>query len=417
MKAGELRPLLFQRTMATSETRNYQPEVHDHENYLVETRRYLHKHPELRWEEVETSKFIAEKLRSFGLEVHTGVAKTGLVAILRGKKDHPCIAFRADMDALPILEATGLEFQSTRPGVMHACGHDAHMSILLTTAKILAAKKDSLNGSIKFIFQPAEEGGAGAEVMVQEGALDEKVGGLAVDEVYGLHVWTQTKTGVVAVKKGPFMAGCRMLEINVYGKGGHAAEPQNTRDAVMISTSLVQNLYSIVGRNIDPFDSAVLTIGKLESGYAENVIADRAKISGTIRFMSKEVADKLVERIQKICRGFEISYDVEVKVEFSHYYPPVINRSARCVENVERVVQKVLGPQAVDEKTMSMASEDFAFFLEQRDGCFFFVGCAPDPFDPNNKPAPHHRPTFMVNEEALKIGSSIFLNLADDLLK
>jgi len=396
---------------------NYPTEVKDHESFLVETRRHLHKYPELRWEEVETSKFIAEKLRSFGLEVHTGIAKTGVVGVLRGSRDHPCLGFRADMDALPILEATGLEFQSTRPGVMHACGHDAHMSVLLTAAKILSAQKDSLNGSIKFIFQPAEEGGAGADVMVQEGALDARVGGLEVDEVYGLHVWTQTKTGVVAVKKGPFMAGCRMLHINVFGKGGHAAEPQNTRDTVMISTSLVQSLYSIVSRNIDPFDSAVLTIGKIESGYAENVIADRAKISGTIRFMSKEVEEKLVERIHKICRGFEVAYDVEVKVELSHYYPPVINRSVRCTENVERVVEKLLGKESIDNRTMSMASEDFAFFLEQKEGCFFFVGCAPEPFDVNNKPAPHHRPTFLVNEEAMKIGASIFVNLARDLLK
>lgn len=401
----------------SSEHGKYPPEVLEHEQYLVDVRRHLHQHPELRWEEVETSNYIAEKLRSFGLEVHTGIAKTGLVGILRGKKDHPCLGLRSDMDALPILEATGLEFQSTRPGVMHACGHDAHMSILLTAAKILSSQKESLNGSIKFIFQPAEEGGAGADVMVQEGALDARVGGLEVDEVYGLHVWSQTKTGVVALKKGAFMAGCRMLEINVFGKGGHAAEPQNTRDTVMISTSLVQSLYSIVSRNIDPFDSAVLTIGKIESGYAENVIADRAKISGTIRFMSKEVEAKLVERIEKICRGFEISYDVEVKVNFSHYYPPVINRSAKCVENVERVVEQLLGRQSIDDRTMSMASEDFAFFLEQKDGCFFFVGCAPEPFDPNNRPAPHHRPTFLVNEESLKIGSSIFVNLVKDLLK
>eukprot|EP00128_Syssomonas_multiformis_P012654 Colp12_sorted_trinity150504_noHs@34978 len=302
---------------------NVRPEVAVLENEMISHRRHLHQHPELKYEEHATANFVAERLLQYGYEVQTGIAVTGVVGVLRGKHSGPCIAIRADMDGLPITETTGLPFGSQNKGVMHACGHDGHVTILLAAAKVFSTwPKDEIHGSIKLLFQPAEEGGNGASAMIDEGVLE------GVDQIYGLHLWNYTALGQVTAKMGPLMAACDTFEIHAKGRGGHGAVPQGTVDAVVLAANLVLALQTIVSRNIDPLEPAVVTIGQINAGYSNNIIADSARLTGTIRSFGDGVQDLIVKRIEEICKSVADTYGGEAKFSFaSARFPATVNTS------------------------------------------------------------------------------------------
>jgi len=388
------------------------PEVYDIRQEITQIRRYFHKNPELKYEETNTAKQIDAYLKDLGIETKTGVAVTGVVGLLRGDHDGPCIMLRADMDALPVHELKNddnADFISLKEGKMHACGHDGHLAILCGAAKILSTLKHLLHGSVKFVFQPAEEGGAGAQRMVEENVMNEPF----VDQVYGLHVWSYDKFGTARIVNGPLMAGCCMFEMHVTGKGGHAAIPHNTNDAVVATSYLVQQLHTIVSRNVDPLKSLVLTVGKIDCGTKDNVIAEKAHLTGTLRWFEEHDYDVAMQRIRDICVGIENSF--RVKIEFKQTtskFPPVVNRNKECCELVRKSVNQVLPATkqsgVINESNYKTTiSEDFGFFLEERPGCFFFLGCGVD----GDQTYPHHKPDFKLDERCLTVGTQIFTTL------
>ena len=272
-------------------------EIHAIKDIIVSTRRDIHQHPELAFDEHRTSKLVAERLESFGIEIQTGVGKTGVVGTLKGKNDGKTIAFRADMDALPIQETSDIAYKSINAGIMHACGHDGHTAMLLGTAEVLSKKADKLNGTLKFFFQPAEEGQGGARFMIDDGALE------GVDEVYGIHLWNYQKYGTIGVKSGPIMAAADIFEITVHGKGGHGAAPQGTKDAVLIAAHLIQTLQTIVSRNTNPIESTVVTVGQINGGYNFNIIADKVTLRGTTRAYTEDNRQLIKKRMKEIIAG------------------------------------------------------------------------------------------------------------------
>lgn len=318
----------------------------------------------------------------------------------------------SDMDALPIQEIKCAEneaFISKTANIMHACGHDAHLAILCGAAKILSSLKNILHGSVKFVFQPGEEGGAGAKRMIDENVLNEPY----VDQVYGLHVWSYDHFGKVRVINGPLMAGAIMFEIKVYGKGGHGAIPQGTHDVIVAISHLTQQLHSIVSRNINPMNNCVLTIGKITSGHTYNVIADQGVLEGTMRWFDIKDYEIMMQRVRSICIGIENSFNVRIEYkQTSEMMPAVINSSKECCKLVAKSVEQVLPESEVsgvmkDKEFKTMAAEDFGFFLEERPGCFFFLGCGVD----GNETFAHHKPDFKVDERCLTVGAQIFTTL------
>jgi len=417
---------------------------------LVRIRRYFHVHPELSYQEFETAKHIANYCETLGLVTKKEVGKTGVVAVLHGgHSDGQCIALRADMDALPIQELNDFDYKSQVKDVMHACGHDCHMAILLTVARILAMPKyvKQLHGCVKFIFQPAEEGGAGAKFMIEDGVLDEDYEVLncpEVDQVYGLHVWSYSKLGKIVLKSGALMAGAMKWRINVKGCGGHGAEPKGTRDTVLALTQLSIQLHSIISRDLSPVDCGVLTIGTMSVGDAANIIAENGHITGTIRYLGNGIYDTVRRRMLEICEGIRQSFGVQVEVVWGENpYPPVVNH-AENVENVRGAVQRVFPEMEsviIDQGGATMAAEDFSFYLEKKPGCFFFLGCGVDENEGEEKDGgrlnatpqrvlqniedgdekktkiyAHHTPRFKVDERCLIVGVQIMVNLVMDLL-
>eukprot|EP00457_Paulinella_chromatophora_P008002 gb/GEZN01008029.1/.p1 GENE.gb/GEZN01008029.1/~~gb/GEZN01008029.1/.p1 ORF type:complete len:413 (-),score=61.80 gb/GEZN01008029.1/:236-1474(-) len=389
------------------------PEIKEQETYMVEQRRHFHKYPELSFQEVKTAKHIADQLRNMGMQVYEKIGRTGVVAVLKGEKGAgPCILLRADMDALPLQETADKEYKSVNKDVMHACGHDGHMAILLGAAKALCLKKASLKGHVKFCFQPAEEGYHGAREMIQDGILEDKTCGPKVDQVFGLHLWSYSPLGKVIVNNGPMMAASDKWEIKVKGKGGHGAVPAGTADAIVASASLIQQLHTIVSRNICPTDKAVLTIGTVKAGYAYNIISDHAELTGTCRHMKEETFARMKERMQHICDGVSTSHEVQASLEYQRGYPCTENNHAPSVQLVRDVSTKVIGKENVVTFPGTLGAEDFSYFLQKRDGCFFFVGSAPN----DEEEFPHHKSNFDLHEGSLLVGSSIFFNLITHIL-
>eukprot|EP00499_Haloplacidia_sp_CaronLabIsolate_P001772 CAMPEP_0196781570 /NCGR_PEP_ID=MMETSP1104-20130614/9829_1 /TAXON_ID=33652 /ORGANISM="Cafeteria sp., Strain Caron Lab Isolate" /LENGTH=442 /DNA_ID=CAMNT_0042151803 /DNA_START=6 /DNA_END=1334 /DNA_ORIENTATION=+ len=375
---------------------------------IIETRRYLHAHPELSFEEFETAKLVARKLREWGIEVEEGVGRTGVVGTLCGASERPCIAFRADMDALPIQETTGLEFASTVPGKMHACGHDGHVAELLGVAKALAARREELKGSVKFLFQPAEEGKGGARVMVADGCLE------GVDLVYGIHLWTYDEVGVVGLHPGPVMAASDRFEIVVRGAGGHGAAPQGTVDAIVAAAQIVQSLQSVVSRNVDPLKNAVLTVGQINGGYNYNIICDEVRLVGTVRTFDRDIQELVVKRMHEVTHHTAAAHGATATLEYYFGYPPTVNTSDACLGHVRRAALRVVPEALVRSPFLSMGAEDFSYFLHERPGCFFFVGASPA--GPGEEPVPHHKSNFTIHEEALMVAASVFVGIVEDLL-
>ena len=384
---------------------NIRKEIITIKDSIIKWRRDFHEYPELAFKEHRTGDVILKELRSMGMEPKERVGKTGVTADLQFG-DGPMIGLRADMDALPIKETSGLDFSSKNEGVMHACGHDGHMAMLLGAAKVLSDNERSYNGSIRFIFQPAEEGEGGARYMIDDGCLD------GVDEIYGIHVWNYQPVGEVGVKDGPVLAAADMFDIKIKGIGGHGAAPQGTVDAVVVASHLVQAFQTIVSRNTNPLESTVVSIGKINGGHNFNIIADEVSLSGTARAYTEKNRNLIKQRMKEIIDGISKTYDAEILLDYKDGYPPTINHP-EPTKKVLQAATQVVGDNAA-APYLSMGGEDFAYYLQKKPGCFFFVGSAP-----NEKElfgTPHHCSHFNMDEKALLIGSSIYLNLIDDIL-
>lgn len=373
------------------------------------------RHPELSYHEVKTAAWIVEQLRSYGVEeIHTGIARTGVVAVVRGQSDHPCLALRADMDALPLEETGDLEFKSTNKGVMHACGHDGHMSILLAAVKAMVAKRAEMKGTLVAIFQPAEEGYAGAQLMVEEGVLGGDVAGPSVDCIMGLHLWNYDPVGRVSTRVGGVMANSDRFRIRVKGSGGHGAAPHGTVDAVLVAANVIMALQSIVSRNVSPTQSAVISCGIVQGGYAFNIIADEVEILGTCRTYDTKVQAMVADRIKSVAAGVAAAYGAGIDYDYWLGYPATVNVDATAVGNVLAAAEKVVGPDGAGEPTLTMAGEDFSYFLHKVPGCFFFVGSAPEGVPVGS--IPHHKSVFTFSEDCLLVGASVMLQVAEDML-
>ncbi len=375
---------------------------------LVQIRRTLHQHPELGFEEEQTGALVADTLRGLGLEVQTGVAKTGVVGLLRGAKPGKTVALRADMDALPVTELNQHEYRSKTPGKMHACGHDAHVTTLLGTAMVLSQLRDQLAGNVKFIFQPAEEGPGGAEQMVAEGVLENP----KVDAIVGAHVWPGIPAGRVGVAPGPMMAAPDTMNLKIIGRGGHGAEPHLTIDAVAISAQVITALQNIVSRMRNPMDPVVVTIGSIHGGTRFNVIAQEVEMAGTVRTFNPETRKKMPGLIEKVVAGVCSSFDAKYEFQWIPSYPATVNEPA-VTEVVRQAAVSILGDDSVlTELEPSMGGEDFSYFLARVPGCFFRLGVGND----RKATFPLHHPQFDVDESALSSGVAVFAQSTLDLL-
>ena len=378
------------------------PQVKKFKNKIIKIRRDIHKHPELSFQEFRTAKLVSDSLKKFGLEVDENIGKTGVVGILKGARPGKTIAFRADMDALPIQETSDLSYKSVNDGVMHACGHDAHTAILLVAAEILSKNIEQISGKIKFIFQPREEGFGGAKFMIDDGALE------GVEEIYGLHVWNYQESGTIGLKSGPVMAAADKFEIIINGIGGHGAAPQGTVDCVVVSSYLIQSLQTIVSRNTNPIDSTAITIGQINGGYNFNIIADKVILKGTARSYTEENRLMIKKRLQEIINGTESMFNAKIELIYEDGYPPVINDIA-TTKKLSRIANKIVGNKLISPY-LSMGGEDFSYFAQKVPGCFFFLGTMPDGKDKTS--TPHHCSHFDIDEDSMMIGTSVFVELA-----
>lgn len=378
-------------------------------SYTQSMRRDFHKHPELGFREQRTSEIIARELTDLGLKIQTGVAETGVVAVLDGGKPGPVVLIRADMDALPIQEETNAEFASINPGVMHACGHDGHTAILLTVAKILHAHQNEFAGTVKFVFQPAEEGLGGAERMIIDGVLKDPI----PDVTLALHLWNDKPVGWIGVSQSSSMAGAEIFKIKIRGKGGHGAAPHLAVDPILASAQIINALQSISSRNIPPLKSAVVSVCTINGGEAFNVIPQEVLLAGTIRTFDVDVRDKVLERFEVIVYGMAETMGCTAEIELNRLTPAVINNS-EISSRIQKVANTLYPSADVDTSNdTTMGSEDMAFMMEMVPGCFFFIGSA------NSKKhldASHHHPLFDFDEQALSIGVAIMTASVVDLL-
>ena len=393
---------------STVNLKNVRLEIRALQPQLVEWRRQIHQKPELGFQEKITAEFISQKLQNWGIEHQVGIAQTGIVAIIKGEKSAPgkVLAIRADMDALPIQELNEVPYCSQRDGIMHACGHDGHTAIALGTAYYLHQHRQELNGTVKIIFQPAEEGPGGAKPMIAAGVLNNP----DVDAIIGLHLWNNLPLGTVGVRPGALMAAVELFRCNIFGKGGHGAIPHQTVDSLVVAAQIVSALQTIVSRNINPLDSAVVTVGELHAGTAVNVIADTAKMGGTVRYFNPDLAGFFKERIEKIIAGICQSHGANYDLDYIHLYPPVIN-DADIAALVRSVAQEVIEiPIGVFSECQTMGGEDMSFFLQEVPGCYFFLGSA----NAEKKlDYPHHHPRFDFDETALPMGVEMFVRCVE----
>jgi amidohydrolase len=382
------------------------PDILALQSELVRWRRQLHQQPELGFKEQQTATFIAQKLQDWGIEHQTGIAQTGIVAQIDGDRPGPVLAIRADMDALPIQEENQVPYRSQHDGVMHACGHDGHVTIALGTAHYLYAHRHEFAGTVKIIFQPAEEGPGGAKPMVAAGVLQNP----QVDAIIGLHLWNYLPVGTVGVRSGALMAAVESFYCTLLGRGGHGAIPQQTIDSIVLAAQVVNGLQTIVARNIDPLESAVVTVGKLHAGTAQNVIADTARLEGTVRYFNPKYQDFFHRRIEQLIQGICQSQGARYELDYQPLYPPVINDPtiADLVRSVaETVVETAAG---VVPECQTMGGEDMSFFLQAVPGCYFFLGSAnPE----RNLAYPHHHPRFDFDETVLSLGVEIFVRCVE----
>ncbi|MEM6713887.1 MAG: M20 family metallopeptidase [Cyanobacteria bacterium P01_D01_bin.6] len=369
-------------------------------------RRQIHQQPELAFREAKTAAFISQKLTEWGVKHQKGIAKTGIVATIQGQQPGPVLAIRADMDALPIHELNQVDYRSQQDGVMHACGHDGHVAIALGTAYYLSQHRDSFCGTVKFIFQPAEEGPGGAKPMIEEGALENP----DVDAIIGLHLWNNLPVGTVGVRTGPMMAATEFFHCTIKGRGGHGAIPHQTVDSIVVAAQIVNAIQTIVARNIDPLKSAVVTLGELHAGSAVNVIADQARLSGTVRYFDEIYENYFAQRLDEIVGGVCQCHGAHYELDYNPLYPPVIN-DAGITELVRSVALSVVEtPAGVVPECQTMGGEDMSFFLRAVPGCYFFLGSANQA---KSLTYPHHHPRFDFDESALSTGVEMFVRCVE----
>ena len=383
--------------------------------YTQSMRRDFHMHPELGFKEIRTGGIVAKELEALGLEVTKGVGKTGVVGLLEGAKPGPTLLIRFDMDALPMSEDTGAEYASRTPGVMHACGHDGHTAIGLTVAKMLHAHREDLAGTVKFCFQPSEEGFngeevGGAEMMMRDGVLD----GPKVDKTISMHLWNEKPLGWVNVAKGPVMAGAEQFTIKLTGKGGHGAAPHTTIDPIVAAAQIVTALQSIAARNVAPLHAAVISVTTLHSGTAFNIIPQEAELTGTIRTFDLSVRKTVLERFEQIVRGIAETMGCKVDINVQRVTPAVINNDSVAAK-VQETARRLFPETELDTSNyLTMGAEDMAFMQEKVEGCYFFIGS-------NNTEKhldySHHHPKFDFDEEALVRGSALMSAAVMDMLK
>jgi amidohydrolase len=382
---------------------------------VAELRHHFHRNPETAWKEVETSNKIESLLREWGFkDIRRGFRGTncGVVADLNAGRKGPSIALRADMDALAVKEENCLPYASEREGIMHACGHDSHMAILLGVAKVLSSIKDDLPGRVRLIFQPSEEGGSttenypGAECMILEGVLD------GIDAIAGLHIWSPLQTGFISVRPGPLMSACDSWTVRIYGKGGHGAMPQDAIDPTLAATTFVNLLQTIVSREVDPKEVVVVSVGKILTGSAFNIIPDSVEITGTVRTFNPEIQNNMPQMIQRIADGVCKALRCRAELEYTRFVPPTINDEDLTKRFIE-TARATIGEERVLHSSLIMVSEDFSYFQEKVPGVFFFLG--------SGNPAkgtdhPHHSPHFNVDDDALPMGVELLAGFAADFL-
>ena len=377
---------------------------------LIALRRDIHAHPELAFHETCTADIVARELASYGLEVHRGLAKTGVVGVLRKGNGPRAIGLRADMDALPVEEKNEFAHCSRHAGRMHACGHDGHTTLLLGAARYLAENEDTLDfdGTVYFIFQPAEESEAGADVMVKDGLFDR----FPMEAVYGLHNWPGIAVGEMSVMPGPVMAGTCAFEISICGHGCHAAMPHQGVDTLLVASHLVLALQTVVSRSLHPCESAVVSVTQIHGGEALNVIPDDAVLRGTIRTFKPEIQDLVEAAIERLCAGIAATFGATIKVSYDRRYPPTVNSAAET-ELCRRAAGAVFGETQVRRDDIpSMAAEDFAYMLQVKPGCYVWLGNGP-----GTGGCSLHNPHYDFNDEILPLGISYWVKLVETVLK
>ena len=377
------------------------PEIATRRETLIELRRDFHRHPELAFREHRTAAIVARRMQAAGLDVHTGIGGTGVVAVLHGKEHGKTIAWRADIDALPLAEASNLPFVSAAPGVMHACGHDGHTAIGITLAEILAARRARFRGKAVFIFQPAEENGQGAKAMLEDGRLH----GLGIEAVYGLHLVTRLPAGQLAVRSGPVMAAADIFTIKVTGKGGHGAMPHHAVDPITVAANIVMGLQHLVAREISAQEPAVLTVGKMAAGTSHNTIPSEAELVGTLRTLQPAVRERVKERLGSFIAHLAQAYRATAELAFDDEGVPAVMDEGAHTALVRDCARELLGQSALHEADIAMASDDMSRFLEQWPGCYFWMGIGErESFAP-----PHHSPQFAMNEAGLEAALRVAL--------
>jgi amidohydrolase len=372
---------------------------------VIATRRDLHAHPELGFEEVRTAAVVAARLRELGYDVHEGIGITGVVGVMHGARPGKTIMLRADMDALPLLEENAHPFASTVAGAMHACGHDGHVAILLGAARVVASRRDELAGTLVLCFQPAEEGKGGAKAMVDEGVIER----FGIERAYALHLFSQLPTGVVGLREGPFYASSDSIEIRIEGRGGHGATPHLSVDPILVAAEFVASVQKVVSRQIDPMEPAVVTIGAISGGTTHNVIPSAVTLLGTVRAFDAGVRERMAERIERVLRGVCEASGATYTFDYQWRYPVTANDDAQA-EYVRELAVKTIGPERVVRSPRHMGAEDFSFFALRVPACMFLLGSARD----EATSFPHHHGKFDIDESSLETGVRMMAALAFD---
>ena len=379
--------------------------VRGYQDVMIRIRRDLHRIPEPAYTEEKTSAYVAEYLEKEGFQVQTGLAQYGVVALMETGRPGKTLMIRSDIDALPVQEETGLDFVSTHQGAMHACGHDGHMSMVLTAATALKQIKDELKGNIKFLFQPAEEGPGGAKPMIEQGVMENP----RVDYAVGCHLWPGIPEGTMGIKAGRLMAAMDRFDLKIIGKGGHGAMPHLCLDALEVGTQVINALQRIVSRQMNPLSPTVVTVGRFQAGSTFNVIPGEAEMCGTTRTFDRQIWLSWPERIEKVVRGVCESMGAQYELQYTQGYPPLLN-DEEMAEWVRKCAVAVVGEDKVMEPEPTMGGEDMAFYLEKSKGCFFFLGVGREGC------APLHNPKFDFNEDVLPLGVETYCRLACELL-
>ncbi|WP_338947076.1 amidohydrolase [Fusobacterium canifelinum] len=377
-----------------------------YKDYIIEKRRYFHMNPEPSFNEYNTSKVIQEELKNIGIPFEV-FAKTGIIATIKGQNPGKTVLLRADMDALEVCEKNNVSYKSQKEGLMHACGHDGHIAMLLGAAHVLNEIKNDISGEIKLFFQPAEEIAKGAKAMIEESKIID-----SIDAAFAIHLWQGVPVGKISLESGARMAAADLFSIKVKGKSGHGSMPHETIDAVVVASAIIMNLQHLVSRNTNPLDTLVVTVGKLTAGTRHNIIAGEALLEGTIRSFSDEVWKKVPEQIERVVKNTAAAYDAKVEINLVRATPPLVNNQG-ISDILKASAIKLYGEEVVTKYEKTPGGEDFAYFTQAVPGALAFVGIRNDEKGINS---PHHNETFDMDEDALEIGANLYAQFAIDFL-